>query len=143
MKVKGWIERALDGACLLNRPRVSKAAEHLNSFRPTTFLEPKASDWAFLMVRGAPKAATALVGAAVGRKDLDAVFVVVQVPGLGNTCNSNRFGRCACKTVLYMRRGMKRSAYEILSLWCWVEGWPEDMPGLSKTGSVAPERDLW
>jgi Na+-driven multidrug efflux pump len=37
-----------------------------------------ASDWAFLVVRGAPKAATALVGAAMGQKD---IFRVHQVGG--------------------------------------------------------------
>ena len=37
-----------------------------------------ASDWAFLVVRGAPKAATALVGAAVGRTDVPRVKLVVR-----------------------------------------------------------------
>ncbi|CAJ1334807.1 unnamed protein product [Effrenium voratum] len=37
-----------------------------------------ASDWAFLVVRGAPKAATALVGAAMGRKDVEGVIHVVK-----------------------------------------------------------------
>ncbi|CAK8990244.1 Multidrug and toxin extrusion protein 1 (MATE-1) (mMATE-1) (Solute carrier family 47 member 1) [Durusdinium trenchii] len=37
-----------------------------------------ASDWAFLVVRGAPKAATALVGAAAGREDVGRVRKVVR-----------------------------------------------------------------
>lgn len=37
-----------------------------------------ASDWAFLVVRGAPKAATALVGAAMGQKDIFRVHQVVR-----------------------------------------------------------------
>lgn len=41
----------------------------------------QASDWAFLVVRGAPKAATALVGAAMGRKDVEGVIHVVKASG--------------------------------------------------------------
>lgn len=37
-----------------------------------------ASDWAFLVVRGAPKAATAMVGAAMGQKDINRVHQVVK-----------------------------------------------------------------
>ena len=73
------------------------------------------------MVRGAPKAATALVGAAVGRKDLDAVFVVVQVPVLGNTCDNNYLGRCAYNLNRYTSRDMNRFVYRFFNLSCWVE----------------------
>ena len=40
-----------------------------------------ASDWAFLVVRGAPKAATAMVGAAMGQKDISRVR---EVAGYGS-----------------------------------------------------------
>lgn len=47
-----------------------------------------ASDWAFLVVRGTPKAATALVGAALGRGDVLGLHHVVR------TCLRLTLGMC-------------------------------------------------
>eukprot|EP00438_Fugacium_kawagutii_P004064 Skav200555 [mRNA] locus=scaffold2256:64036:66285:+ [translate_table: standard] len=50
-----------------------------------------ASDWAFLVVRGAPKAATALVGAAMGQKDIIRVHQAGVQLSLSSTISSQFF----------------------------------------------------